>query len=250
MLKIDLLPRHFAIARTNKRILVGAVVFLFLVAVGLLFQYNSIGRQIAATEKRIAEVEPIAQEVDEIQAEISEKQGWLDPISGKIDFIKRADETGEEFFDRFHTINEYIWEEAEMSSFSISGSSVNFTVDVRGTTGVARFLLNLLRCPDISNISYSGGVSGGQSIGVIGAAGVEPGSPNEPFGLQISATLTKPVSIPTPPGQAVATAGMGSAMGMGPPGMRPGMMPGPPGAGAGEAGGEAAEGEEGAVTAR
>ncbi|MCK4324097.1 MAG: hypothetical protein KAW89_06165, partial [Armatimonadetes bacterium] len=181
--------------------------------------------------------------------------------------------------DRFHSINKYIWAEPQMprmSSFSITGgSSVQFTVRVQGTAGVGRFLLNLLRCPDLTGISYSG-VPGGRSIAASGAgavttggapgmpgpgrlgppgmpggvarpggmgpvgmpgampgppglpgavatpqaAGVEPGSPNEPITLQISATLTKPITTPIPPGGGMAAGGMG----MGGPMMGPGMM--------------------------
>jgi len=303
VLKIDLLPKHFAIARTNKRLLAGAVVFLVVVLAAFFLKYNAIQADMVRTEEAIAEVQPIADQVRELEGEISEKQGWLDPIKGKIDFIAKADESGGKFFDCFHSINEYIWQGAQMSSFSISGSSVSFTVEVRGTTGVGRFLLNLLRCPDLTNITYSG-LPGGQSIeasgsggaatmgagapgigmpgpgdrggfqppmlgggGPIGApgmpgpaagptaqvaaaSGVEPGSPNEPITLQISATLTEPITIPSPPSQAVAGAGMGGGMMgpgmmgpdmMGPDMMGPGMAPpgamgpvdagGPPGAG-------------------
>jgi len=282
VLKIDLLPKHFAIARQNKRWLAGGVILLVVVLVAFSLKYKAIQADMVRTEAAIAEVKPTADEVRELEAEISEKQGWRDPIKGKIDFIAKADESGAKFFDRFHSINEYIWQEAKMSSFSISGSSVNFTVEVRGTAGVGRFLLNLLRCPALTSITYSG-VPGGQSIEASGAGaattaaapggpgatppmpgrggpagppgmrgpvgvpqtavtsgsvGVEPGSPNEPITLQISATLTEPITIPTPPAEAVAGAGMGGGMGAGMMGagmMGPGMAPpgamGPGGAG-------------------
>jgi len=257
VLKIDLLPRHFAVARTNKRILTIGVILLLMVGVGFWLKYKAIRGEIAGTEQAIAEVKPTADEVRRLEAKISEKQGWLDPIKAKLDFVEKADKTGEDYFDRFHSINEYIWEQAQMSSFSITGgSSVQFTVEVQGTAGVGRFLLNLLRCPDLTNISYSG-VPGGRSIAATGtgavttggapgisgpgmvrpggmpgpaglrgaaatagAAGVEPGSPNEPISLQISATLTEPITTPTPPGAGVAVGGMG----MGGPMMGPGMM--------------------------
>ncbi len=289
MLKIDLLPKHFAIARTNKRILTIGIVLLVLVGGGFWLKHKAIRAEIAKVQEAIAEVKPTADEVDELQAQISEKQGWLDPIKSKLDFVEKADKTGDKYFDCFHSINKYIWQGAQMSSFSITdGSSVQFTVQVRGDAGVGRFLLNLLRCPDLTNITYSG-VPGGQSIETSGAgvatagavpgppgmgmmrpggmppsvpgpqmqepgappmpppemmgpggmppgmpgpaglpqaatasraAGVEPGSPNEPITLQISATLTEPITVPTPPGQAAAAVGMGGGMG-------PGMM-GPP----------------------
>ncbi|GAG14145.1 unnamed protein product, partial [marine sediment metagenome] len=195
MLKIDLLPRRFAIARTNKRILTIGIILLVAVGAGFGLKYKAIRGDIAETEQAIADLKPIVDEVARLEAEISEKQGWLDPISGKLDFVEKADKTGEEYFDRFHSINEHIWNEAQMSSFAFpsGGSSVQFTVMVQGTAGVGRFLLNLLRCDDLTSISYSG-VPGGRSIAATGAAaaglpqaaatpgaaGVEPGSPNEP----------------------------------------------------------------------
>jgi len=324
VLKIDLLPKHFAIARQNKRILVVAVILLVVVLVVFSLKYKAIQADMSRTEEAIAKVGPIADQVRELEVEISEKQSWLDPIRGKIDFIKKADESGSKFFDRFHSINKYIWQGARMSSFSITSSgggaamqmpsrgmvgmgpgsgfgaaqptggtasTVQFTVEVRGDAGVGRFLLNLLRCPDLTNITYSG-VSGGQSIEASGAGavatgagprmsgagmtgpggmppgmagpgmrgpggmlgpgmagpgmmgpggiptaasgvvGVEPGSPNEPITLQISATLTEPIAVPAPPTQAVAAAEMGGLMtpgmmgpGMGPPMSNSGTLP-------------------------
>ena len=274
MLKIDLLPKHFAIARTNKRILAIGIILLVAVGAGFWVKHKAIGGEIVRVQAAIAELKPDVAEVGKLEKEISEKQGQLDPIKSKIDFVAKADKTGEEYFDCFHSINEYIWDEAQMSDFSIDGgSSVQFTVMVQGTAGVGRFLLNLLRCPDLTNISYSG-VPGGRSIAATGtgavttggapgmagpgmmglpgmppgmpgpgmmrpggmpgpaglpgagatpqAAGVEPGSPNEPITLQISATLKEPITTPTPPAGGMAAGGMG----MGGPMMGPGMMPG------------------------
>ena len=67
----------------------------------------------------------LKERVSELETETSERQGWLDPIKSKIDFVENADKTGDDYFDRFHSINEYIWEGAQMSSFSInSGGGV------------------------------------------------------------------------------------------------------------------------------
>jgi len=301
VLKIDLLPRHFAIARTNKRILVIGLVLLVVVGAFFVYKHNGVQAQIAQTKEAIAKVEPIAAEVDKLQGEISEKESLLAPIKAKIDFVENADHTGDKYFDCFHDISKYIWEEAQMSSFSISGgSSVQFTVQVQGASGVGRFLLNLLRCPDLTGIGYSGMPSGrgiaatgaggataaasappglgvpGRAgpggappgMGMMGAAGLgrpgaaassgavggEPGSLNEPVTLQISATLTKPITTPTPPGGGAAAGGMGMGMPMAPPGMMggggmpppgmggPGVAPGAAG-GAGNAGGLSEENE-------
>ncbi len=317
MLKIDLLPKHFRIARTNKRILTIGIMLLVVVGGGFWLKYKAIRGEIVNVEQAIAQVQPIATEVGELETEISEKQGWLDPIQAKLVFVENADKTGDDYFDRFHSINDYIWKGAQMSSFSITSgggvaggvggvmgpgmrgpgmggpgtaqptggtaSTVQFTVEVRGDAGVGRFLLNLLRCPDLTNITYSG-VPGGRSITAAGAgaamtatagplgmpspgmfaredrgpgyrgpgmrgpggmppatsqdAGVEPGSPNEPITLQISAILTEPITVPTPPGQAAVAAGIGVGGLMGPGMTDPGMRV-PRGSGAAAGGADA-----------
>jgi len=227
VLKIDLLPKHFAVARTNKRILAIGIILLVAVGAGFWVKQKAIGGEIVKVQAAIAELKPTVVEVGELETEISEKQTQLDPIKSKIDFVEKADMTGEEYFDRFHSINEYIWDEAQMSDFSISGgSSVQFTVRVQGTAGVGRFLLNLLRCPDLTNISYSG-VPGGRSIAAAGTGAVTTGgAPGMP-----GPGMMGPPGRPPGPGM------------MGPPGPsgmpggvpRPGGMPGPaglPGAGA------------------
>lgn len=261
MLKIDLLPRHFAIARTNRKLIILAILVLIGIVGFWFFKLNSINTQMAETEEKLAVAKKIADEVRELESNISEKQGLLDPIQGKVDFVKQADESGGQFWDRFHAINEYIWSEAQMTDFAISGSNqVEFTVTVRGTLGVGRFLLNLLRCPAITNITYSGMPGGAGAVGAGGGAGRpaagapmmgpgmgmmrpgmmgpgmmgqvapqgpatvaggEPGSPNEAIPLRISATLIEPITIPQPPRAAAEEAEAGMAEGM----MRPGMMP-------------------------
>ena len=314
MLKIELLPKHFAIARTNKKLLAVAVLLLVVAAGSFAFKYNNIQGQIVTTTEKRDEQKVIADEVTELEGQISEKQAALDPIQGKVDFVRAADRSGGQFWNRFHRINKYIWEDAQVSNFSITnGSGVAFTAQVRGTTGVARFLLNLLRCPDIDNITYSGisgsanvqatggagqtqpissvdrggpmgmpggpgaagrppslpggpaGAPGGRPPGMMapgGAAGM-PGSaiggattggpiggPDELISLSITATLTRPISTPMPPGSEVAAAAGGMpGMPGGPPAM-PGGMPGGSGAVApavpaagGAAGAKAPEGE-------
>jgi len=178
VLKIDLLPKRFAIARKNKWILAIGIIFLVVVGAGFWVKAKAIHAEIAKIEQATADVKPTADDVRKLETETSEKQGWLDPIKAKIDFVEKADKTGEEYFDRFHSINKYIWAEPQMprmSSFSITGgSSVQFTVMVHGTAEVGRFLLNLLRCPDLTNITYSG-VPGGRSIAATGTGAVTTG---------------------------------------------------------------------------
>ncbi len=172
MLKIDLLPRHFAIARLNKKLIVVVVIALIAVAGFWLFRVNTLKATIAETQAKLDEVKVIADKVRGLEQEASQKESELAPIQEKVDFVAAADESGGQFWDRFHAINKYISNEAQMSDITISDSAVEFNVTIRGTLGVARFLLNLLRCPDISDITYSGISSG---AGVIAAeTGVTP----------------------------------------------------------------------------
>ncbi len=233
MLKIDLLPRHFAIARFNKKLAAGAVILL-IAAVGFwLFRFHSLNATIDQTQQDLDEQTVIAEKVRGYEREISQKQSELDPIQAKVDFVTDADNSGGQFFDRFHAINKYIMAGARMSEFSVSGSSVEFTVTVRGTLGVARFLLNLLGCPDITNISYSGIPGGGQAIGAaamrppgmmapgmsmlqptVTVAGAGPGGPDQEIPLRITATLTEPTTVPSPPGAGERAPGARMAPGM------------------------------------
>jgi len=278
VLKVDLLPRQFAIARTNKKLLALILLILAGSVVGWFLYFAKIKINISNVQAQLEEVKRDADEVRDLQAKAQSKESDLQPIQDKLQFIARADRSGAVFWDRFHQINEYIWERAQVSSFSITPpSSVQFTVTVHGTQEAGRFLLNLLRCEALTNISMSGlpagksvqGVSGitqagprgpggppgmmGGPPGMMGgppgmagmppgmgpptgagaaaASGLEPGSPDEPIVLQVTATLTQPITIPQPPGAAPAMGrgGMGGPSGMmgGPPG-GPGMT-GPPG---------------------
>lgn len=245
MLKIDLLPRQIAIARTNK-ILIALIIVLLLVEVGAL---GAVLLGVKARQGEVAteleEQTRIANEVEGLEREIGQKEGELKPIQDKIDFIAAADTCGEQYWDRFHAINEYIYERAQMTRFSITmPNSVNFTVIVGDTTEAARFVLNLVHCPTLSNISVSGlpagvsiegagrGLAGGfQPMGGPEEMGMdEPGMMGEMGGgpapaasatgeitLNVTATLVEGVEEPAPGG----AGGPGPGM---PPGMDPGMM--------------------------
>ena len=307
MLKIDLLPRQFGIARTNKKWLGIFAVLLAGVAVGFFLWLTNINTTMGHVQAELDEVTPIADEVRDLRSDIQSKESDLQPIKDKLQFIAQADRTGSVFWDRFHEINKYIWGQAQVLNFSItpgggvggfrggyggygggyapSTTSVQFTVILRGTQGAGRFLLNLLRCPALTNITMSGlpagkavaveeavgfgmpgmglpGMPGMRPPGVrgmgppgmpgMGPPGIpgrppgmpglgmapgrspvglarggwgvevaEPGSPEEEIILQVTASLTEPITIPQPAAPAMAGAGFGMP-GMGPPGM-PGM---------------------------
>ena len=73
--------------------------------------------------------------------------------------------------------------------------------------------------PPVMGMGGAGAPGRGLSSGLAGE--VEPGSPDELITLNITATLTEPISIPQPPGAAVV--GIGPGVGMGMPGMPPGV---------------------------
>lgn len=249
MLKIDLLPRHFAIARTNKIVMALFIVLLLVVMAGWGFAYMMVRGQIAKTNEELEAIEPKAQETESTKAETAQKQAELAPIAAKVDFVAEADKSGAQYWDRFHAIAAWIPSFVQITQFSITNpANVNFDAIVGDTTEAARFVLNIIQCPALSNISISGlpagvsieGVGGGAGFTPMGGGmpGAEPGmeagmmEPGmAPMGggqltaageirLSIAATLTEPVSEPVPAGGAPA----GGAPGM--PGMEPGMAPG------------------------
>lgn len=235
MLRIDLLPPSIARGRRNVQlaILGGAAV---LVAVVVMFLWlNQVKANVASVEEELAEVKTKADKVRDLQSEAESKQADLDPIQAKIDFVNDAEESGDQFFDRFYKINEYIYARAQVTEFSISPpDSVSFTAHLSGTTEAGRFVLNLIRSPHLSGIQISG-MPGGPSIEPTGSQ-LQMGE-RQDITFQVQATLTDPVSVPAPPsagGEGGQGRGGMGGMGMEGPG-GPGMMPpgegpgGPPG---------------------
>ena len=157
MLKIDLLPKRFAVARRNLRLVVLVAVLLVASGAIWLFRATAINAEKMEYQRKTAELQPTLHEIATLTAETQAKQGELAPIKAKVDFAKAADNTGPAFWRAFHAVNQYVWSEGQVSSFAITPpGSVSFTVQVRGTMGAARFLLNLLRCPALTNINMNG----------------------------------------------------------------------------------------------
>lgn len=221
MLRIDLLPPSIARGRRNVRIAVlggGAILAALIV---MFLWLSQVKANVAATQAELQEVKQKADYVREKQNEAKSKQAELDPIQAKIDFVNEAEESGDQFFDRFYKINEYIYARAQMTEFSISPpDSVSFSVRLNGTSEAGRFVLNLIRCPHLAGIQISG-MPGGPSVEPAGSQ-LQVGERQE-INFQVQATLTDPVSVPTPP-SAGAGAGEGAGMGMEPGMMEPGMM--------------------------
>lgn len=234
MLRIDLLPPGIKTRRLHK-LLVILIVAILLAEGGVLFaMYSGVRSTRQATEETLVEVKQVADRVRSLKNEVSAKQGELQPIADRIEFVEKADASGEQYWERFHAINEYIYERAQVTRFSITNpDNVNFDVIVGDTTEAARFVLNLMMCPAIENLSVSG-LPAGMSIAGITGAGAPAFSPmggpgdemmddmgmDEGMGgpvavatvdgdirLSISARLTAGVSEPTP-GADAAPAGM------------------------------------------
>jgi hypothetical protein len=199
-------------------VVAGVVMFLWL---------QQVQQDIAVTEEKYNEAHTQAEAVRKIDSEASAKQTELEPIAKKIDFVEKADGSGEEYFDRFWKINEYIYAQAQMSTFSISPpSSVSFTVAVTDTTEAGRFVLNLIQCPHITGIQVSG-MPPGESVEPEGSATATAPTVarEEAITFNVSATLTEPIETPAPP----AAGGGGGAAGGGMPGGGPEGMPMDPG---------------------
>ena len=226
MLRIDLLPPGIRTRRLHKLLII-LVAAILLAEGGVLFaMYTGIRNTRAETEEELARVDQVASQVERLESEIAAKRGELQPIADRIEFVADADASGEQYWDRFHAINAYIYERAQVTRFSITNpDNVNFEVIVGDTTEAARFLLNFMMCPAITNLSVSGLPAGVSIAGITGTAarGFTPMGPEEdmmddpgmdemgpgpgvaavaaPDGaitLSINASLTEPVGEPTP----------------------------------------------------
>lgn len=252
MLRIDLLPRHFAVARINK--LVMAVMILILIVVMLFWggMLMATGRKIAAAEQRYQDAHGDAQKVRALEDETKQKRAELAPIAAKVKFVGDADRSGEQYWDRFHAITKFIYDRAQVSRMAITPpGNVNFDAVVGDTTECARFVLNLIQCPALTQVSVSGlpaGVSiegaggraaavsapGGMGLGMEmageeavaeeagmggpmagGAPAAAAAVPGE-IHLSITAQLVQGVSEPMPPGGAAAPAAGPAARGRAP----------------------------------
>ena len=211
MLKIELLPGQFAVARTNKRILVIAAVLVIAAAAGAFLWSTSVKGQIREVNDELAGVTEKANEVRELRGQVESKRVQSLPLKRKLEFIAQADRSGTHFWDRFHEINSYIWSQAQVLNFSIvPPNSVQFSVILHGTDEVGRFLINLMRCGALSNISISP-MPGGRSIqaqSVPGGAAVMstragiggPGAMGMQSGMGGISDLMGPPGMGGPPG--------------------------------------------------
>jgi hypothetical protein len=223
LLRIDLLPEHFAQARAARAWLVFMVVLLLVVVAANFLFLTMKKSQLAAVKADLAKWDAEARQVEAIETEVANLKALAAPIDSKVNFIEQADSSGEQYWAAFDKVNRYIYAKARMLQFSITPpSTVSFQVEVPDTTSVGRFVLNLIRCPDITNTNFGGTIPSGPGVG--GAAGA---------------------AAPAGGG-----AGAGPPMGMGMGSMgggAPGGMMGMPGMGGGAPGGGAAAGASGPI---
>ena len=202
MLKIDLLPAHYAVARRNKKTIFLSIPLLVGVALLWLLVMVQTNKNITTATADLDKATTDAKAVLKVQDDTKARQAELDPIQAKVKFVQDADVSGLPFWDRFHKINQYVYDRALVRNFTITPpGSVSFSAELTSTEDAGRFILNLIRCPYITGISISG--SPGVSGAIEGAGGAS----------------------------APAAASPGGAGGPGMPGMAggPGMPGGPPG---------------------
>lgn len=187
MLKIDLLPARIPRARTNKKILALLGLLLIAALLGFGFLMTTAQTKLAAANVELQKATEEANKVTAIESETQAIQSRLQPIADKVKFCEQADECGYPYWERFFAINEFIYGGAEMRFFGImsrnapglvgdgspealyhqagpAGTDCAFAVRVKNTNEFGRFILNLIRCPEISDIRIQGAVPGGRVI--------------------------------------------------------------------------------------
>jgi hypothetical protein len=244
--------------------LVVAIIVLAVTVVGCLGVLLKQRSALAAVQTDLAKWDTEAKKVEAIEAETASINALAAPTDAKVKFIEDADASGEQFWDAFDKVNRYVYAKARMLDFTITPpTQVTFDVEVPDTTTVGRFVLNLIRCPDITSVNFGGTIPSGPAVGPAGGtaapstgagvpmgagprgmAGMPGGMPggagrggggaaaggraaaaaSGPIRLAVTAQLVKPISIPAPGGGAPAAGGP-AAGGM-PGGMPGGGMPG------------------------
>jgi hypothetical protein len=233
LLKIDLLPGHFAAARAAKSMLFVMVAVLLLTILGCFGMLMMKKSELAKVTQERDAAKSKADEVRGIEADAQAKEGLAAPIDAKVTFIEDADGCGEQWWDALDKVNRYIYAQAKVTTIRITPpNAVHFEVDVPDTTSCGRFVLNLIRCPDITGIRIGGAPPGGEGIGPNARAS---GGGGGAMGGMAEGGMGGPMAggMPGAPG-AGPPGGMGGPM-MG--GGMPGMGGGAPAGGGSAAGG-------------
>ncbi len=172
MLRIDLLPEHFAAARAAKAWLFLMVLLLLASAAGCFGWLMMTKGRLAAVQAEYDDWHQKAEAVRALERKAGELETLAAPIDAKVEFIEAADASGEPYWNAFDKVNRYIYARAHVFRFSIQPPNrVHFEVEIPDTTTCGRFVLNLIRCPDISNIRFGGSIPAGPGVGPAAGAG-------------------------------------------------------------------------------
>jgi len=88
------------------------IILLVVVMLGWLAVVMNTKSRIAEFNRKYDEVKPIADKVRDLEGKKAAKEGQLAPIAEKVKFVEEADKSGEQYWDRFHAINRYIYDKA------------------------------------------------------------------------------------------------------------------------------------------
>ena len=187
MLKIDLLPPRVPRTRANKKLLAALGLLLILALLGNGFMLLNLDTKLKGAKADLEDAQKRANVVRDVEKKTGEISGRLKPIADKVKFIRQADECGYPYWDRFYEIAEYIYGGAELHMFGImaqgagglvgegdpealyhvsgpSGTDCGFAVTVKNPNECGRFILNLIRCPELSEIRISGDLPDGRLV--------------------------------------------------------------------------------------
>jgi len=240
VLRINLLPRTYAIARRNTALFVLVLAVVVASIFGWLAVVGALKVQDNAVQADIAKVKPDADRYTQLTGDAQAASSRVQPLQDKLDFIAAADTSGGQFFDRFYAINEFIAGTAQVTSFTINPpTSVSFMVTMPAAD-YPRFMLNMIRCPHLTGISISGVTqpgtailpgTAGQAAGGGGGGAMGPGAGMGP-GAMGAAGGGPGAMMPGGGGGGAMMPGGGGAMGPGAGAMGPGAGAMGPGAGA------------------
>jgi Tfp pilus assembly protein PilN len=216
VLKIDLLPRHFAVARRNIAVTILLAVLVLVVAVGMLVAWPMyLQAQTREFQQKSADLKPTIDRVRQLESEIATRKGELIPLQQRVEFVKAADRSGAQYWEAWQEISRYIPEFVQLISFEIQWNNrVDMTCMMQGTESYNRFIVNLMMCPALDNISPSelpegrqvspdlAGLTGlGVGAGLFGSLDdIGPGGPQEMLAVSVAANLAGDfrVIVPTP----------------------------------------------------
>lgn len=228
MLRIDLLPPGIRQARRARKLIPFAAGAVVLTAVAVFLYAGTLAPQKKAAEDRAAKaqakVQEQQQEINKIKDEAQQALAEVDPALRVARFCRQFETFNSQWPDIIEAVARYTWNEATLSSISVSSNSVTVSTTVRDTEALARFLFNFERC----RMPAEGG-------------GTEPLWSSDSVSVKdLKPTFSGPIQVSTSLGGASIEGtggGRGAGAGMPGPAGAPGMPGAPPGLGAAAGGG-------------